>query len=113
MTGTGTTPVSQASTLAFNSQAVGVTSVAKTVPITNNQAVPLAISNIALTGHFAQTNNCPASLPALATCTVTLTFTPTKTGPSNRRPDGDAQCDHHPAGYEPSVEPVRRQAWCP
>ena len=52
LSGTGTTPVSQATSLAFNNVPVGTPSVAKTVSITNNQAVPLAISSIVVDGDL-------------------------------------------------------------
>jgi hypothetical protein len=44
----------------------------------------LNITNIALSGtnagDFAQTNNCPGTLAARASCTINITFTPTATG---------------------------------
>jgi hypothetical protein len=48
--------------------------------LTNKGAVPFSVSSISLTGTgaawFAQTNNCPASLVAGASCVISVTFTP-------------------------------------
>ena len=35
------------------------------------------ISKIDVTGYYAGTNDCPATLPVGANCTFTITFTPT------------------------------------
>jgi hypothetical protein len=55
-----------------------------TATLTNNQSVPLTISNVQITGaapgDFAQTNTCPISPNTLAgggSCTITVTFKPT------------------------------------
>ena len=44
----------------------------------------LNITSIAITGadlaDFAQTNNCPATIATMGTCTITVTFSPTATG---------------------------------
>ena len=70
------------STLDFGNQAVGTTSTAKTITLTNtSSAFALTISSIA-TGNaaFKQTNNCPvspATLAANANCAIQVTFAPT------------------------------------
>jgi hypothetical protein len=68
----------------FNGTVVGTTSAAIPVSVTNVGTVPLTVSGISLTGtnpgDFFQTNNCPATMAAGATCTVNLTFTPATTG---------------------------------
>ena len=50
------------------------------VTLTNSGAGSLTITGISLTGangsSFAETNNCPASLAANASCTISITFTP-------------------------------------
>jgi hypothetical protein len=67
--------------LVFSAQSIGVTSGQQTLTITNtNDTASVAISNIAISGDFAQTNNCPASLTAGANCTVFVTFHPTASG---------------------------------
>ncbi len=70
--------------LTFGNQAPGTTSAAQAVTLTNNGLSALSISSIAVTGtnagDFAQTNNCPNSLAAGASCTINVTFTPTTNG---------------------------------
>src|SRR5260370_2640058 len=67
--------------LSFANQIVNTTSAAKTVTLTNNQtSTALTISGITTSGDYAQTNNCGASLAALASCTINVTFKPTATG---------------------------------
>ncbi len=67
--------------LTFGSVNTGVASAAQTVTITNTGNAALTISNIAITGDFAQTSNgCSASLAANATCQTSVTFTPTAPG---------------------------------
>ena len=72
------------STLTFASSSIGSTSSAQSLDLTNNSSSPVALSTISINGidgaEFAQTNDCPASLPAEATCTVQVTFAPSATG---------------------------------
>jgi uncharacterized repeat protein (TIGR01451 family) len=67
------------SVVVFPAQLVGTTSAAQTVMLTNNGA-PLTISNIAISGPFAQTNNCTSPVPTAGSCTIQVTFTPTQAG---------------------------------
>jgi hypothetical protein len=69
--------------LIFPGQAVNTTSVAQPVTLTNTGNATLAISAIAPSGDFGETNNCPASLAANTSCTINVTFTPTATGTRN------------------------------
>lgn len=62
--------------LNFPSQLATTTSAPQTSTLTNTGDQPLAISSIAAVGTFAETNNCPASLAANASCTISITFTP-------------------------------------
>lgn len=68
----------------FGSQPGGTTSAAQTTIVTNAGPTPMAIYSIAIgganPGDFVQTNTCSASLNPGATCTVTVTFTPSATG---------------------------------
>jgi hypothetical protein len=68
----------------FGSVPVGKTSPAKTVTVTNAGQRTVNISNIELqgsnAGDFAQTSNCGATLLPGASCTVSVTFTPTAKG---------------------------------
>ncbi|MEO8972891.1 MAG: N,N-dimethylformamidase beta subunit family domain-containing protein [Ktedonobacteraceae bacterium] len=70
--------------VSFGNQNVGTTSAAQTVRLFNSGTSALSISSIGLTGtnsgDFAQTNNCPGSLAANASCNVSVTFTPTNSG---------------------------------
>jgi FtsP/CotA-like multicopper oxidase with cupredoxin domain len=68
--------------LTFTS-ALNVTSAAQIVTVSNTGTAPLRINGITLgganPGRFGQTNNCPFGLPGLpagASCTVNVTFTP-------------------------------------
>jgi hypothetical protein len=84
--GPGTAPVASVSptSLTFASQAVGSTSAAQTVTLTNTGTAALSISSIALTGanlsDFAQTNGCGAIVAAGAKCTISVTFKPAASG---------------------------------
>ncbi len=80
-------PASQ-TTASFPSQAVGTSSPAKTITISNFSTVTLTISKVQITGaDFTQTNTCSAPLPPVVgsgkihSCTVNVTFKPTATGP--------------------------------
>ena len=75
--------------LVFGSQDVGSQSPAQTVTLTNGANVALAINGVTLTGDdsadFAlQSNACVSSVPALGTCTMSVTFTPTSITPPAR-----------------------------
>lgn len=87
LSGTGEgTPVVDLSqtTIAFGSLAVGATSPAQTITLTNTGDAPLAISGVAITGggasSFRQSNTCASSLSPAAHCTISVTFHPTATG---------------------------------
>jgi len=81
-TGIGGSPIAtlSASSLTFSGQAVGTTSAAQSVSLTNTGSVSLDIGSIASSGDFSQTNNCPSSLASNSTCTISVTFTPTVSG---------------------------------
>ncbi|HYM79487.1 MAG TPA: choice-of-anchor D domain-containing protein [Candidatus Dormibacteraeota bacterium] len=81
LTGTGVVPVKVSpATVAFGNQAVTTTSAAKTVTVSNNQPTAVSISSITTPTAYAQTNTCGALLAAQASCTVSVTFSPTTTG---------------------------------
>jgi hypothetical protein len=85
-TGTGTGPAASVSptSLTFASQAVGATSAAQTLTLSNTGNAALSITSVAVTGtnasDFAQTNTCGSSVAAGANCTISVTFTPAATG---------------------------------
>lgn len=68
------------SSLVFSSQSLNTTSPAETVTITNTGGAGLTLTSVSVSGDFAQTNNCGSTLPAGASCTVSVTFTPTAAG---------------------------------
>ena len=57
---------------------------AQTVTVTNTGNTLLSITGIAISGqNFSQTNQCPSSLSASASCTITVKFTPRFFGTSS------------------------------
>jgi hypothetical protein len=80
--GTGVAPAVtlSATSLSFPTQNVGTTSAAMTSTLTNSGTAPLTITSIVPGGDYAQTNNCGPSLAAGASCTISVTFTPTVSG---------------------------------
>jgi phospholipase C len=74
-------------TLSFGNQGIGTASTPQMTTLTNAGAGVLSISSIGVSGtnsgDFAQTNNCPASVPPSGSCQITVTFTPTRTGNRN------------------------------
>ncbi|MFB3921315.1 MAG: choice-of-anchor D domain-containing protein [Terriglobia bacterium] len=69
--------------VAFGDQVVGSTSNPQTVTLNNTGSADLTISQISVSGDFAQTNTCgPAGtiLPVGLACTLNLTFAPTSIG---------------------------------
>lgn len=69
--------------LAFANQNFGVTSAAQVVTLTNSGTGALSIISIAASGDFAQANNCGTSVAAGASCTLSITSTPTVAGVRN------------------------------
>ncbi len=85
LTGTGLLPVTFApASLTFASQALGKTSAAKTLTLTNNQSSTLTLSGIAASGQFSAVPGgkkpCGATVNAHSTCTLEVTFTPAQAG---------------------------------
>jgi hypothetical protein len=64
---------------------VGATSAPNQVTLSNPSGLALTISSVAVTGtnaaDFSQTNTCGTGLAVGASCTITVTFKPTQTGP--------------------------------
>lgn len=77
--GTNFSPTS----LSFPSQAVGSTSTAAPVTLSNTGAVALTVTKVTLGGanaaEFTQTNNCTTVQP-MGSCTINLVFAPTTAG---------------------------------
>lgn len=84
LSGLGTTAKLSPTSLSFGTVAIGTTSPAKTVTLTNAGTASLNITGIAVTGinagDFTQTHICGSSLAAGATCSISITFKPTVSG---------------------------------
>ena len=78
--------LSPASGITFASTAVGASAAPQSALLSNPGATPVSISAITFAGvesaEFTQTNNCPATLVAGVSCTVSVTFSPA--GPGSR-----------------------------
>ena len=66
--------------LMFASQNVGSASAPQTVTLSSTGNVPLNLTSIQTTGDFSQTNNCGTSVAVAASCTITVSFSPTAHG---------------------------------
>src|SRR5262249_62248359 len=77
-----TAPAVSASAAAvdFGNQRVGISSTPKSVTVSNTGSAALNVSEINITGDFAQSNNCGASLAPAASCIFNVIFTPRSTG---------------------------------
>ena len=68
------------SSLTFASQALNTTSAAQPVTVTNTGTAAASLASVGITGDYGQSNNCGTSLAVGASCTVSVTFTPTASG---------------------------------
>ncbi|MGA9208245.1 MAG: discoidin domain-containing protein [Terriglobales bacterium] len=66
--------------LDFPDQLLNTSSAPLPLVLTNVGLSAVGITGIGAFGDFIQTNNCATSLPALASCTINVTFTPTVLG---------------------------------
>src|SRR5262249_34689985 len=71
--------------ITFGDQMVNTTSAPKAVTLTNTGGVPQPVvarinGSPGIWQNFAQTNDCPPRIAAGASCTFTITFTPSATG---------------------------------
>ena len=83
LTGSGlpTTATLSPLTATYGNTIVGATSAAQTFVWTNTSSIALTVSKISTTGNFAvSATTCTGSIAANATCTVSVTFTPTALG---------------------------------
>jgi concanavalin A-like lectin/glucanase superfamily protein/ASPM-SPD-2-Hydin domain-containing protein len=74
--------------VSFSRRPVGSTSPPAVVTATNQFPAPVTVNKITASDEFAQTNACPvppATLASGASCTVSVTFTPTETGTQKGR----------------------------
>jgi hypothetical protein len=75
--GSGPAVTLSPTSLTFATQLVGSASPPQNVTLTNTGSAVLSITSIATTGDFAETNNCTSTLAVNASCTISVTFTPT------------------------------------
>jgi hypothetical protein len=84
LSGTGVAPGpildSNPSSLSFPGTVVGSASSTQTATVTNSGTAAATVSGVTASGDFSQTNNC-ATIAVGASCTVTVTFRPTTSGP--------------------------------
>jgi hypothetical protein len=79
-TTTGSALTASPSSVSFASTSVGSTSSAQSVTVTNPGTSAVSMSSIGATGPFSESNNCGLSLAASASCTVSVSFSPTASG---------------------------------
>jgi hypothetical protein len=77
---TGVVAFSPTTPLTFKKQAVGTTSAAQTVTLTNTGTTELKIQSMKASAEFAMTSTCRASVAPGAKCTISATFSPKKQG---------------------------------
>lgn len=84
LTGTGTDVQLTPTSLNFGNQPVGTKSAAKKITLSNKVSVSVSITSISITGtdkkDFGETNTCGKTVKAGASCTITVTFTPSARG---------------------------------
>jgi beta-lactam-binding protein with PASTA domain len=83
LTGTGSNTAfvePSQSSLTFGNQGVGTSSTAQSVTITNLGNQTTALNIYVSTSNFSTLNNCPSELLPGASCTATVTFSPTQAG---------------------------------
>ena len=69
--------------LAFPTVLLGRTSAPQIATLANVGVVPITITSISSSAAFPQTNTCGSSLPAGASCTISVSFAPTAEGPQS------------------------------
>lgn len=68
--------------LDFGSATVGSTTLAKVVTLTNPKSTAVAVSNLNIEGDsFLHTHDCPTSMPAQSSCSISVAMKPTAAGP--------------------------------
>jgi hypothetical protein len=67
------------SSLTFSSQLIGTKSASQPVSVKNVGTMPLFLT-VSVTGDFLQSSNCPARLTPGTSCTINVSFKPTRRG---------------------------------
>ena len=82
LTGTGVPDLTGSpASLTFGNMDIGGSSTAQVVTFTNAATAAITVPQILTTGDFAVTTTCGSTIAALSTCTISVTFKPTATGP--------------------------------
>ena len=84
LAGVGVAPATdtiQPPALSFSAQVVGTASAGQPVTLTNSGDAPLTSISVSITGDFQAVNSCGNSLVGHATCSIIVTYVPTKVGP--------------------------------
>ena len=71
-----TTTTPSASTVVLHRVTSVTDQVSQTVTLTNTGSTALAITSLVTSGNFAETDNCVGSVPAGASCALSVTFVP-------------------------------------
>ena len=82
LAGVGTAPAASVSptSLGFSPQVQNTTSSPRSVTLQNTGTGPMQVQTVTTAAPFAETNTCLGTLAAGASCTVSVTFTPTAPG---------------------------------
>jgi len=81
LSGIGTSVAASPTSLSFGKQKVDTTSAPEKVTFTNEGAASITIDGISVSGEFEKsTTTCGRSIGAGKSCSVSVTFKPTKTG---------------------------------
>jgi len=75
-----TTAKATPASLSFPNQQVGTKSATQTVAVVNTGTITLDVSQVNITGDFAETDDCGNPVAPGDACTVNVTFTPSQTG---------------------------------
>jgi hypothetical protein len=81
--GTSSPLTASPSSVSFSNTTVGSTSAPQTVTVSNPGSSAVSVSSVIASGPFSQTNTCGSSIAAGGSCTVSVRFTPTATGPAS------------------------------
>ncbi|HTZ83098.1 MAG TPA: Ig-like domain-containing protein [Candidatus Acidoferrales bacterium] len=79
-TASSQTVVLSPTSLSFGSVAVGTSSAAKRITLTNSGSAVLTITSIIASASYTETNTCGHSVPAKKSCVISVSFAPTVTG---------------------------------
>jgi len=74
-----------ASAIGFGSSPVGMTSATQSITLTNSGATAMLFTNVSVTGTnagaFLATSSCPSTIAKGSSCSISVAFAPTATGP--------------------------------